>query len=98
MKSLLIATTAALALAATGCKSVKVTAPEWSMSYLSILQSNDVKGLKGKAPGVEFELEQTKSGVDPAAGEMLKTAAEMLRKCADACETCATCAPAAAAL
>ena len=96
MKSLLIATTAALTLAATGCKHISVTTADWSASYTTFCQSNDAQGLKVQAgENVRFELEKATSSIDPTAKEMMKTAAEMLRKCADACETCATCAPAA---
>jgi len=74
-----------------GCKSVSVTTPDWSASYFSIFQSNDVKGLKINAGDkVAVEVEQTKSGIDPAAAEALKTAASALAVASRACAACAT--------
>ena len=90
MKKLMIIATVAALGALTGCKSVSVTTPDWSASYFSIFQSNDVKGLKINAGDkVAVEVEQTKSGIDPAAAEALKTAASALAVASRACAACA---------
>ena len=89
MKKLLIIAAAALVFA--GCKSVRVSTPEWSASYWSIFQENDVKGLKIKAgENIALEIQQTKSGIDPAAAEALKTAASALAVASRACAACAS--------
>ena len=81
---------AALALL-TGCKSVSVSTADWSASYWSFGQENDVKGLKVKAgDNVALEIEQTKSHLDPAVQDALRTAAAALAAAANACEACAT--------
>lgn len=89
MKKLMMAAIAATALAATGCKGVWIKNDGdkgWSATYISLFQENDVKGLKVKAgDDAEFEVEQTKSSIDPAAADALSTAADALSKAASAC-------------
>ena len=88
-KLLIVVATAAVALA--GCKHVKVETADWSASYTSFLQENDVKGLKVRAGAdVALEVEAVRSALDPAAAEALKTAASALAVAARACEACAT--------
>lgn len=89
MKKLLIVAMAAAALA--GCKHVKVETKDWSASYTSVLQENDVKGLEVRAgDNAALKVENVKSALDPAAAEALKTAASALAVAARACEACAT--------
>lgn len=90
MKKLILITCAAT-LAFAGCKSVSVSTADWSASYWSFGQENDVKGLKVKAgDDVTLEIEQTKSHLDPAVQDALRTAAAALAAAANACEACAT--------
>ena len=89
MKKLIIIAAAALVFA--GCKSVRVSTPEWSAHYWSCFQSNDVQGLKVSAGrDIALEIQQTKSGIDPAAAEALKTAASALAVASRACAACAS--------
>lgn len=91
MKKLLTIIITAAALA--GCKSVSVSTPEWSAHYWSVFQANDVQGLKVNAgKDISLEIQQTKSGIDPAAAEALKTAAQALAVASRACAASATAA------
>ncbi len=92
MNRLLIFTAAvAVAFAMEGCKHVKVEAENWSASYTSLFQENDVKGLEVRAgANVALKVEAVRSALDPAAAEALKTAASALALAARACEACAT--------
>ena len=88
-KLIIIAIAAAAALA--GCKSVSVSTPEWSAHYLSVGQSNDLKGLKVKAgENVALEIESTTSMIDPAVRDAMKTASAALAIAARACAACAS--------
>lgn len=91
MNKLIIIAIAAAALVFAGCKSVRVSTPEWSAHYLSVGQSNDLKGLKIKAgENVALEIESTTSMIDPAVRDAMKTAAAALAAAARACAACAT--------
>ena len=77
---------AALACVCAGCKHVEVTAPDWSASYTSLFQSNDVQGLSVKAgEAVQLKLEKANSGVEPALAEALRSAANALNAAAGVC-------------
>lgn len=91
MKKLIIIAIAATALVFAGCKSVRVSTPEWSAHYISFAQSNDLKGLKVKAgENVALEIESTTSMIDPAVRDAMKTAAAALAAASRACAACAT--------
>ena len=91
MKTALALIAATVALCTTGCKSVSVKTPEWSAQYLSVGQSNDLKGLKVKAgENVALEIESTTSMIDPAVRDAMKTAAAALAAASRACAACAT--------
>ena len=89
MKKLIIGT--AIATALVGCSGVSVSTPEWSAHYWSVGQERDVKGLEVHAgTNVWLKVEQTKSGIDPAAAEALKNASAALAIASRACAACAT--------
>lgn len=77
-----------------GCKMVRVTNrgnDGWIASYISVFQANDVKGLRVKAgDSVALDVEQTKSAIDPAAADALRTAAAALAVASRACAACAS--------
>lgn len=84
MKKLIVAVAALAAFA--GCKSIEVTAPDWSASYKSIFQSNDVQGLSVQAgEAVQLKLEKANSGVTPEVAEVLRSAANALNAAAGVC-------------
>lgn len=81
----------ALATLASGCRMVDVQGDGWSAHYLSCFQSNDVRGLKVRAgDNVALEVEQSRSSLDPAAQDALRTAASALAAASRACAACAT--------
>ena len=85
MKKLIVAVAALAAFA--GCKHVEVTAPDWSASYTSLFQSNDVQGLSVKAgETVQLNLEKANSGVTPEVAEALRAAANALNAAAGVCK------------
>jgi len=86
MKKLIFCAAVAAAFAVGGCKHVEVTAPDWSASYTSLFQSNDVQGLSVKAgEAVQLKLEKANSGVAPEVAEALKSAANALNAAAGVC-------------
>lgn len=72
---------------AAGCKSVTVETAEWRASYTCVGQQNDVKGLKVSAgKNVALEVGETKSALDPAVQDALRSAAAALNAACRACE------------
>lgn len=77
----------ALSWVAAGCKSVTVKTAEWEASYTCIGQQNDVKGLEVSAgKDVALKVGETKSALDPAVQDALRSAAAALEAACTACE------------
>lgn len=73
-----------------GCKSVKVKTADWEASYTCFGQQNDVKGLEVSAgKDVALKVGETKSSLDPAVQDALRSAAAALQAACSACEAVA---------